>query len=111
MRIAIDRDPGYAPCSYLLCGVDDEGDYSTRDDDSTILFDSDWSFPSLAGLYGYVPCPDGLSDGTVDCGHGTASEHIKRAQDWMDERLGTIVDSDEADEWFETSSPTSLSIW
>ncbi len=100
MKVTVDRDPGYAPCSYLLCVVDDEGNYDTRDEQRTVLFDSDWDFPSLAGLYGYVPCECGGSDGTVPCCGKSVDQMMIEATDMLDQNCGVVIDSVSAEDYF-----------
>ena len=67
--------------AYIIYDVDSE---------KTILVQSDWEFPSLARSMGWIPCPCGKTDGTVDCPHRKASEMIEDAQAWIDEHLGDV---------------------
>lgn len=101
MKVVIDRDSAYAPCSYLLCKVDADGNWDTRDDMNTYVFQSDWDFPGLASIYGYVACECGCTDGTIEaCDGRSATDMILEACDYMDARLGEVVDSMTADEYF-----------
>ena len=102
MKYVIERDPAYAPCGYLLCKVDLQGQWSTRDEASTTLFDVDWDFPSLAGLVGYVPCENGCTDGTItcECTRKTATNLISEAMDMLDANLGMPFESVTAEDYF-----------
>lgn len=91
-QYVVDQDRHYAPCSYLLCEVDTDGNWNTRDDEHTTLYDSDWDWPGLAGMLGYVPCTCGFTDGTVDCEHKTASQMIEEARDYLDDHLGEVFE-------------------
>lgn len=63
-----------------------------------ILFvQTDWDYPSLASLFGYVPCECGHTDGTVDCKHKTASEMIAAAFDWLERHEGELVEAGDYD--------------
>lgn len=89
-RITVDRDPAYAPCSYLICKVG--GDWDTRDDERTVLVQTDWDYPGLASTFGWSPCHD-ETDGTVDCPCGkTAGELIAEASQYLNEHCGEVVD-------------------
>jgi len=98
--IAVDRDPSYAPCSYLICRVlnpevgPGKYDWDTRDEDNTVLVQSDWDWPGLASSFGWCPCDCGFTDGTVDCEHRTASEMIDEAKSYLDVQVngGTVVE-------------------
>lgn len=89
--ITVDRDPGYAPCGYLICRVVD-GHWNTRDDENTVLIQSDWEFPAVASAFGFIPCECGRTDGTVDCPHKTATQMISEAADWLDDHLGEVTE-------------------
>lgn len=108
MNVVIDRGPSYAPgrfsTSYLLCRVDEHGDWNTCDPEP-LLCDDAWAFPSLASIYGYIPCEHGCTDGTVmcECTGKTSTEMIGEAIDYIDARLGEVVDSVTADELWERS--------
>ena len=86
--VVVDRDSEYAPCSYLLCRVDADGAWDTRDEENTVLCQSDWDWPGLASNLGWVPCECGATDGTIDCLHRKASNMIAEAGDFLDEHLG-----------------------
>ena len=61
-------------------------------DGRDILIQSDWDFPGTASTFGWVPCPCGATDGTVDCAHRTRSEMMAEAWDFLSEHVGTEVD-------------------
>ena len=87
-------DSKYAPCAFLI--VKDGGDpYSERD---SILVATDWDHPGVASRMGLVPCECGATDGTVDCGHKTASDMIAAAYDWIEDHAGESFP--ELDEYF-----------
>lgn len=102
MRVVVDRDPNYAPCSYILYPVNDDGEWFPRTEPN-LVFDSDWGFPSLASLFGYAPCTNGCTDGTVECEctGRTPSDMISEAMDILDANLGRIVESDDYAEYLE----------
>lgn len=89
--ITVIRDPGYAPCGFLVCRVDEQGNYEPRSD-NVKLMQSDWDFPGLARAFGFVACECGRTDGTVDCPHKTATEMITAAYDWLEGHQGQIVE-------------------
>jgi hypothetical protein len=53
-----------------------------------LLFQTDWDFPSLARNFGFVPCEDCDTDGTVDCQKYTASQMIDAAKECLDNHIG-----------------------
>ena len=55
---------------------------------------TDWEYPGLAMEFGWQPCVCGMTDGTVSCGHRTASEMISDAQDYLTEKDGEEIDVD-----------------
>lgn len=79
-------DAGYAPCGFLIV-KDGANPYSENPSDSALV-QSDWDFPGVASRMGFVPCPCGATDGTVDCAHRTASEMIAAAYDFIRARAG-----------------------
>ena len=86
-KITVDRDPEYAPCSYLICQVSGEPgsyDWDTRDESRTVLVQDDWDRPGLASSFGWTPCDCGETDGTIDCAHKTAGEMITEATEYLD---------------------------
>ena len=88
MKCLITRDRAYAPCCFILCRIDEQGNWNARDEANTILIQTDWDFPSIASCLGFTPCEEcGETDGTIDCSHHTAGEMIEAAQEWLDEHL------------------------
>ena len=52
----------------------------TLEDGRTLWIDSDWDYPGIASSFlGRVPCECGMTDGTIDCKHYTASSMIQAA--------------------------------
>lgn len=95
--ITVDEDQQYAPCCYLICRVHGKPgsyDWDTRDEDNTVLVQTDFDWPGLASTFGWCPCECGETDGTVDCPHKTASEMIDSARQWLDDHLGQIFVED-----------------
>jgi hypothetical protein len=92
MKIVVERNSSYAPCSYIVCKVIDDH-WNDHDENNTILVDTDWGWPSLASALGWSPCHDS-TDGTIDCDvcGNTASQLITSAGEWIDNHLGEIVD-------------------
>ena len=103
MIVAIERGGSYAPGSFLLCRVNDVGEWDKYNDEETVLFQTDWDFPGLASCFGYVPCEDcaGSTDGTVDCAHKTASEMIVNAYDFLSALAGEAIEADAVAEYFQ----------
>lgn len=95
MHYAVLRDPVYAPCAFLICRSRVQDEWDTRDDKNTVLVDSDWDFPRLAGSFGYTPCEHCGTDGTVDCAHKTVSKMISEAYDFLMEHEGEPFDGSE----------------
>ena len=64
----------------------------------SILVQTDWDFPGLAATFGWNPCSGcrhsckGSTDGTIDCRARTASEHIGRAREYLDQHDGKTVE-------------------
>lgn len=77
--------------NYLVRRVNPKGETDV-DEARTILVQSDWDFPGLARMFGWVACPCGATDGTVDCDHRTASEMIQEAQQVIDANLGLYAE-------------------
>lgn len=61
----------------------------------TLLFQTDWEYPSLATAFGWQPCHRS-TDGTIDCPEcgKTASEMIAEATAYLDEHVGDVLDYD-----------------
>lgn len=76
------------------CGLDKKYDRDWEPAQPySIRGQSDWDFPFIAGLLGYVPCDCGLTDGTVDCEHKTATDMILSAATFLDARLNKTFSS------------------
>jgi len=61
-------------------------DYVLIHDDGTEQYiQSDWDYPGVASLFGWVACECGCTDGTIDCKHKTASDMMQSAQNYLDE--------------------------
>ena len=65
-------------------------DYEIVSGRKSLLIQTDWDYPGVAGTFGWVPCECGRTDGTVDCAHKTTAEMVASAQEYLDE----IADSD-----------------
>ncbi len=78
-KITVDRDPYYASCCYLICKVDENGNWNTRDERSTILVQTDWDWPSIAANFGWT--------GDLD-----DPEQIPAAREYLDEHLCEIIE-------------------
>ena len=74
----------------------ERGDYDSfllvAADGRDLLIQSDWDFPGTASTFGWVPCPCGATDGTVDCAHRTRSDMIVEARAFLTEHLGKAVE-------------------
>jgi hypothetical protein len=73
-----------------------EGDFGTyilaADDGRDTLIQTDWDYPGVASTFGWSPCSCGMTDGTVDCPHRTASEMIAEAREFLDAHIGATAD-------------------
>ena len=58
----------------------------------SLLVQSDWEFPGMAGAFGWIACACGETDGTVACSHRTVSQMIWDAYDFLDNHVGATVD-------------------
>lgn len=90
-HVVIDEDQDYAPGCYLICRVRD-GTWDTRDEENTVLVQTDWDYPGLASNLGWVPCWCGFTDGTIDCDHKTASDMIGSAEKFINDHLGEMFE-------------------
>lgn len=74
----------------------EEGDFGTyrleAEDGRDLLIQTDFDFPGIAATFGWIPCPCGHTDGTVDCAHKTASAMIAEARAFLDANLGESVE-------------------
>lgn len=63
-----------------------------NEENECILVQSDWDWPGIASTFGWVPCPCGETDGTIDCKHRKASEMIQEAGRWIQDHYGEVVE-------------------
>jgi hypothetical protein len=61
------------------------------EDGRTVYVQTDWDYPGVASSFGWAPCCD-ATDGTVDCEHGTAMDHINAAREYLDAHIGDVVE-------------------
>lgn len=81
-KITIDRDPQYAPCCLIICRVDPQDhSYNTRDEDATVLIQSDFEWPAVARTFGWAEPMDVPEE-----------ELVPLAGEFLDKSLGRIVD-------------------
>lgn len=90
-RVVAVRDPDHAPVGWLVCRLDGDGDFNSRDESTTLLVDHDFDLPGLARHWGYVPCECG-TDGTTDCPHKKAGAMIAGAWDYLEEHGTDPID-------------------
>tara|TARA_B100000614_G_scaffold262909_1_gene300679 strand:+ start:173796 stop:174059 length:264 start_codon:yes stop_codon:yes gene_type:complete len=74
-RITIETDESFAPGCFILCQVDKDGNYSTRDESRTKLVQRDTDFPAMARNFGWTGEDDDI-EGAVDYLHDTACGDI-----------------------------------
>ncbi len=84
------------------CGLDRQDRDWEPSAPYSIRGQSDWDFPFIASLLGYVPCDCGLTDGTVDCEHQTAADMVLSAANFLDERLGKTFSSNKFPHAYDT---------
>ncbi len=75
-RITITTEQNYAPNCYIVCIVDDQGNWNPKDERRTVLIDCDFDYPCVASAFGW--------DGDYD--------DIDGARDYLDANLGKIID-------------------
>lgn len=78
MRITLEQGP-YG--SYVVRAADGR----------TRLTQVDWDFPGLASTFGMTRCCD-ATDGTVDCEHKLAGDHIADAAEYLSDHIGEEVE-------------------
>jgi hypothetical protein len=75
----------------------ERGDFGTylvvAEDGRDILIQTDFDYPGIASTFGWSPCECGATDGTVDCGHKSASQMIAEAQTFLDDNIGESVEA------------------
>lgn len=98
MKVRLLNGGHFAPCSYVLL-IDTSDNlllwHSFPEKlplDATRLFQLDWDFPSLASMFGFVPCECGKTDGTIECEHKTPYEMIASAREFLDGHCGDVVE-------------------
>lgn len=84
-RLRLEQSPEGAP---NFCF----GLYDTETSECVVFVQSDWDYAGLASSFGWVPCPCGHTDGTVDCPHRKVSDMLSEAFDWLAERDGQEID-------------------
>jgi hypothetical protein len=74
----------------------ESGDYGSyllvAGDGRDVLIQTDGDFPGVASSFGWVPCPCGRTDGTVNCPHKAASAMIAEAAQYLDDHVGESVE-------------------
>lgn len=85
-------DSHRAPCGFLIVATGAD----PADDSRTTLVQTDWDYPGIAGRLGWIPCPCGATDGTIDCEHRKAVGMIAEAFDRLHDHDGE--DSPELDD-------------
>ena len=60
--------------------------------EQSVYIQTDWDYPGTASSFGWSVGCDRSTDGTVDCQHKTASEHIASAYDYLCENIGKVVE-------------------
>lgn len=100
MTIKLFRLPRYAPCGFILARAQADGTFDPYGAD-TVLIQTDWDFPGVAGTFGaslqtLIPgdCDHDGTDGTVTCPgcKKTASDFISAAYDWLADNDGATAD-------------------
>lgn len=103
-KITVVTDPSYAPGCFIICRVKRNGHYNPRDEENTILVQTDWDFPGLASTFGWSvknfqldpqkPCEHPHTDGTVKCELCGAmpGDFISSARDWLENNEGKKVE-------------------
>jgi len=62
MRITIDTDESFAPGCFILCQVDDQDKWDTRNESRTKLVQRDTDLPGLARSFGWTGTDDQTDD-------------------------------------------------
>ena len=79
-------DSSYAPCGFLISRSDDPTADLPNDPTDTILIQTDWECPSVAGAMGWNPEPDEIG---VPCNR-RASMRISEAYDYIREHAWEV---------------------
>jgi hypothetical protein len=73
----------------------ENGDFGTylliAEDGRDILIQTDWDYPGIASSFGWQACKCGMTDGTVNCKHKTASEMIEDAGNFLNDHIGDTI--------------------
>lgn len=70
---------------------------SNDQDDRTILVQTDWDFPGLARLFGWVACECGATDGTSSC--RSCDRHPGQMISEAAQVLYDVHNRDDQDQW------------
>ena len=62
------------------------------DDGRELFLQLDWDYPGVASTFGWIACPCGRTDGTVDCTHRNASEMIADASEFLRDHVGDTAE-------------------
>ena len=60
--------------------------------EQSVLIQTDWDYPGTASTFGWPVGCDCSTDGTVDCQHKTASEHMASAYEYLSGSIGKVVE-------------------
>ena len=60
--------------------------------EQSVLIQTDWDYPGTASTFGWSVGCDCSTDGTVDCLHKTASEHMASAYEYLCDNIGKVVE-------------------
>ena len=60
--------------------------------EQSVLIQTDWEYPGTASTFGWSVGCDCSTDGTVDCLHKTASEHMASAYEYLSDNIGKVVE-------------------
>jgi len=71
MKITIDTNQRFAPGCFLLCQVDEKGEWNIYDEATTKLIQGDWDLPRLAVEFGIGKKHPDMEE-SVDFLHDTA---------------------------------------
>ena len=63
-----------------------------KDERDSMLIQNDWDYPGVASTFGWTVGCECPTDGTVDCRHKTAAEHIASAHDYLIGHIGKVVE-------------------
>ena len=73
--------------------ISDKYGYRLRNfDGREIYVQSDVDYPAIASDFGWVACPCGMTDGTIDCKHRKVIDMIVEAREFLDEHDGEEIE-------------------